>query len=460
MHSSDANSVVEATSYTQEEIGRDLLRLHASNAERSRRLVMILGGLFLVGVLGFILKALEGFDDRSEWAYYSLLVAYLMITAQTVPLVAVALRLTKAHFRRPFTRIAELFAAVGFYNLILMIPLFFLLPSAEGRRSFWFFGLYREGWPPGAPALYVVITVVILVLSGLALMYFASLPDLSAMRDGNRGKWYHRLAPSWQGTRFQWRILFTGLGFLGAFYFLMIIFTHTIWSMDFGESLIPGWKDSIFPTAQALHAIQCSVALLLLTMYILRRWGGYQAYLGVDQFWGLSKLLLASSLMWFYFWFAGLITFWYGRQPAEILTLRTLMFESYLIPFLLAFFMCFLIPVVLLIWNWIRKSITMLAVVASIVLIGNFFEALRVYVTAFSIDDVTVHALTYAPAAQLPNITDIMVVIGGLSGAALVYLLTMRIIPAVSIWEMRELILLRRVRNLVRLPIISLGKPE
>lgn len=460
MHSSDTDNVVEATSYTQEEIGRDLVNLHVSNVERSKRLVMILGGLFLVGVLGFVLKALDGFDNRAEWAYYSLVVAYLLITAQTVPLVAVALRMTKAHFRRPFTRAAELFAAVGLYNLILMIPLFFLLPSAEGRRSFWFFSLYREGWPPGAPALYVVIAAVVLVLSGLALMYFASLPDLSAMRDGGRGKWYHRFALSWHGTRRQWRILFNGLGFLGAFYFLMIIFAHTIWSMDFAESLIPGWKDSIFPTAQALHAIQCSVALLLLTMYILRRWGGYEAYLGVDQFWGLSKLLLASSLLWFYFWFAGLITLWYGRQPAEIVTLRTLMFESYLIPFLLAFFMCFIIPVILLIWNWVRKSITMLAVVSCIVLIGNFFEALRVYVTAFSIEDVSGHALKYIPDAQLPNVTDIMVIVGGLSGAALVYLLTMRVIPVVSIWEMRELILLRRVRKLVKLSIVSLGKPE
>ena len=102
----------------------------------------------------------------------------------------------------------------------------------------------------------------------------------------------------------------------------------------------------------------------------------------------------------------------------------------------------------------------MLAVVSCIVLIGNFFEALRVYVTAFSIEDVSGHALKYIPDAQLPNVTDIMVIVGGLSGAALVYLLTMRVIPVVSIWEMRELILLRRVRKLVKLSIVSLGKPE
>jgi molybdopterin-containing oxidoreductase family membrane subunit len=302
--------------------------------------------------------------------------------------------------------------------------------------------------------------MVILVIVGLSLMYFSALPDIAAVRDRAQTPWYQRLALSWRGTRFQWRILFTGLGILGGFYFMMIIFTHAIFSMDLGESLIPGLKDSIFPTAQALHAIQSAVALVLVTMYVMRRWGGYHAYLGVDQFWGLSKLLLAASLLWFYFWFAGMITFWYGRQPIEQITLKLLMFESYLLPFLLAFFMCFIIPVALLIWNRVRKNIAMLAIIAGVVLIGNFFETLRIYVAAFSIEDVTSHALEQVPAAQLPNVVDLMVIVGGLAGAVLVYLLAARVIPIISIWEMRELLLLRRVRSFVRLRVVSLGKPE
>jgi hypothetical protein len=52
-------------------------------------------------------------------------------------------------------------------------------------------------------------------------------------------------------------------------------------------------------------------------MALWRRFGGLKEYLAVDQFWALSKPLLALSLFWFYFSWSEFLTFWYGRTPTE-----------------------------------------------------------------------------------------------------------------------------------------------
>ena len=462
MHNGDANGLAPATSFTQAELGADVLQRHFTTDPRYRRVVLVLAGLFLLGVIGFIIKLFEGFDDRVEWGYYAVLVAYLLTTAQSVPLVAIATRMARAHFRRPFSRAAELFTVVGLYNLLLLVPLLFVIPSPEGRKTIWFVSQYRDGWPQAAPYLYDFLAMLILVFVGLGLLFATSLPDLAAARDDGRGRTslYRRLALGWQGSKRQWRLLQMGIGVLGGFYFLMLVFTHSILSLDLAESQIPGWKDALFPTQHAITGLQSAVALTLVIMYVLRRWGGYGAYLQVEQFWGLSKLLLATSLLWAYFWFAGMITLWYGRQPVEQNVLKYLMFESYLIPFLLAFILCFIAPVSMLIWNPVRKSIPLLTLIGTVVLIGTFFERLRVYVGAFSIEDVTAHELDFVPTAHLPDYADVFILVGGLAGAALVYLLASKIIPLISIWEMKELLLLRRVRTFGRRSIVSLGKPE
>ena len=241
---------------------------------------------------------------------------------------------------------------------------------------------------------------------------------------------------------------------------MFLIFVHMLISVDFAMSLVPGWKDAIFPAFHALSGLQSAVALTLVTMFILRWKGGLKGYLEVDQFWGLSKLLLALSLLWFYFWWAGFFTYWYGRQPAEQSVLKLLMTETYRIPFYVAFGLSFVVPFVILMWNIIRKTTWGPALAGAIVLVGTFFNIIRFYVPAFSIEDSTLHALETAPPANAPGLTDVLVVVGALAGAALVYMLATRIFPVISMWEMKEGLLLQRVRTFMKIDIKVLAKPE
>jgi len=442
---------------TAQEITQDVLQRHESPGRQFWTVAAVLGGLFGLGIIGFILLLSKGFDDRNVWGYYASIFAYIFTVAQSAILVSVALRMVKAHWRRPFARISELFAAVGLFNFFLLIPLLWVLPSTEGRRSIWF------EWPGHSPHIWDTIALGLLVVLGLALLYFAAIPDMAAVRDhttGARQRRYQRMAMGWQGTPHQWKVLQVGISVLGGFYFMFLIFTHMMISVDYAMSLVPGWKDAIFPAFHAIIGFQSAVAIMLVTMFILRWKTGLRRYLEVDQFWGLGKLLLALCLLWFYFWWSGFFTYWYGRQPAEQSVLKFLMFETYKVPFFLAFALCFVTPFVILMWNIVRKTTWGPVLAAIIVLVGTFFNIVRFYVPAFSIEDSTLHALENVPPANIPGVADILVIVGALAGAVLAYMLATRIFPITSIWEMKEGLLLQRVRTFMKIQIKVLAKPE
>ena len=424
--------------------------------------LLALGAVFVLGIIAFIFRALGGFDDsqRDEWGYYSAMFAFLLVTAGSAPVVAVALRLTRNHWRRPLSRISELYAVVGLLSLLWFLPLMALLPPIEGRKTLWVFDEF-----PGVPIWWDFFAVLGLVVCGLALVTLSALPDMALLArhdDGLRGRILGRIAGSWRGTWDQWNYHRRGLWALGALYFMLLIMVHTLINVDFVMSLVPGWKDSILPAHQALTGLQAALGSVLVAAFLVRMLGGYKKYIPMETFWSASKILLGLSLLWGYFWFAGFVTFWYGRAPVEQAVLKTFMFESYRVPFLLNFFFSFLVPFTMLIWNPVRRSAIGPTIAGASVVLGAFFMTVRLYVPAFGIPDevLTLPALETVPLPIKPDAWDILIILGGVAGGALVYMLAAKLIPILSIWEVKEGLLYQRVRPFLRKRYQVLGKPE
>ena len=449
-------------------VTQDLLGRQRAVGTTFWRVVLVCGVLFALGVVGFVLRLQDGVGNTAVWGYHAALFAFILTTAQAAPLVAIAPRIAKAHWRRPISRTAELFTAVGLFNLLLFIPLLWVLPSLEdGRRTLWFFG-EETNFPAYSPHIWATLALLLLVTCGLALLWVSSLPDFAAIRDastGRRKRLFSCLAFGWHGTSRQWHMLYHRLGILGAFYFMMLVFVHFLISIDFAMALVPGWIDALFPATHAVNSLQAGVATVLVTMYLLRRFGGYEEYIGLDQFWGLGKLLLALSLLWFWFWFSSFIVLWYGAKPNERAAIQLLMVGPYLPVFIAAFILVFVAPLFAMIWNPVRKSILGPTLVAVGVLIGTFFDRVRIYVAAYSIPgigdaDVEKHELHDIPGAVLPGVPDVLIWIGAISGCVLVYLLATRIIPPVNIWEQKELLLYKVHKRFHRTEVMILAKPD
>ncbi len=196
---------------TPGELHRDVMDRTLTAGLQFKRVVGGLGILVALGVVGFIIKAANGFDDRSDWGYYAAIFAFLFTTTQSALLVSISMRMVKTHWRRPLARVSELFAVVGVANLLIFIPLLWLLPPLEGRATIWF------EWPWGAPKLLDTLSMVFLVLNGLVLLWVSSIPDLAAAAHsytGARKSLAHMRSP-WQCAN-GWDKLFPGLNQQGA----------------------------------------------------------------------------------------------------------------------------------------------------------------------------------------------------------------------------------------------------
>jgi len=462
---------------TPEGIVRDLLGRHNQTSTLYWRVVAALGVLFVLGIIGFVMRMSDGVSDRAVWGYYAATFAFIITTAQAAPMVAIAPRLAKAHWRRPISRAAELWSITGLVSLLLFIPMLWILPSLEdGRRSLWFFDPNDTGnfanVPVNSPHIWATAAILGLVVTGIALLWVSSLPDLAAMRDnltGWRQRWAGRLAFGWRGTSQQWNMLYHRMGILGAFYFMMLVFVHFLISVDFLMVLVPGWIDALYPATHAANALQAATATMLLTMFFLRQFGGYKDYIGLDQFWALGKLMFALSLLWFWFWFSSFIVLWYGKKPSEQAALELLMVGPYLPVFFAAFMMVFVVPLFTMIWNPLRKSIWGPTIIATSVLIGTFFDRVRMYVSAYSVPGIgepiiDKHALELEAVekmeAVMPGVADVFIIVGAISGVILTYLLASRIIPVVNVWEQRELLLYRFHKRLHKTEVMVLGKKD
>ena len=438
---------------TQEELTEELLHQARQTGPRLKTLIIVLGALALLGFVGIAMRFSDSTGGHTAWNFYAVGYVYVFSLTMGVPLAGFALRMVRAQWRRPTSRAAELFAIAGPVNLIFFIPLVIALPPLEGRNSLWM------DWQL-APWLPDILMMVILVITGLGFLYTSMLPDLAAVRDHGSG-WTQgmarRMARGWIGTEQQWASHKSALGMLGAFYMMAYAVMHVLIATDFAMSLVPGWKDPIFTVFHGISGIQMGLALLLVTMFVLRKWGGMSRYFELEQFWGYSRILVALTLFWFYFWWSGFILFWYARLPHEQSVIALLMFgdatvsdtilaRPQFLMFAGAIGLSFIVPFLLIMWNFLRRSIRGPAIVGIVILFGGFFDRMRIYANSWSVEQVGGHGLESLPAIRGPDLADAFVLVGMLSAVLFLYLMTSRLVPFVSLWETREALLLRVVR--------------
>ncbi len=444
------------------EVVEDLVSRTAA-CSKFKRLAWILGILAVLGVVGVIGKIIDDGSDTTKWGYIAAVMAFLLTAGGGAPMVAIAPALAKANWVRPVSRIAALFSLVGVVTSMLLIPLLVLLPplivDETRRRSVWFEA------PNYSPHFWGIIALVGLTITGLALLYSSALPDLAAMRDhasGWRQRWGEKLARGWRGTDVQWRTLRMRIGMFGTLYFLILVFTHFLISTDFAMSMVPGWRDAIFPMYHSISSIQAGIASVVLALWIARRFGGMERYIHLDQFWSLGKLLFAFSLLWFYFFFSAFIVFWYGRSNPDIAFLDLLIRGPMIYGFFIAFVACFFAPWWLLIWNRVRTSVNGPPAVAVVVLFGILVDRIRLYVPSWSVPGDQIHNsyLTEIPGTLWPDVFDILTIVGAISASLLLMLLATRLIPAVSIWEIQQMNLLSRPVKYLRTHGVLVAKPD
>jgi hypothetical protein len=453
-------------------LSQDISEKSKTTSSAFKTALVVTGILFVLAVIGFIARAADdGFDEIGPWGYYNAVFSMIFMVTSSAPLAACAFRFTKSHWRRPLSRVAELFSIVGILNLIMFIPMMIFLPSLDNpagavegqmelRRTIWFEG------PIGAPLAWDLVGVAFLVITAMAILWTSAMADMAEARNtatGFKGWIYRRLSGGWYGTKRQWNVQKAGLALLGAFYFMTVVFMHFVFSSDYAQSLIPGWKDAIFPVIYTVTSFQVSLGAILVALFILRRWGGYEGYIGKSTFWSASKVLLGITLLWIYHMFAFFITFWYGRLEIEQNIIKYLISDTYSIVFILNALFSFVLPFAVLVWNPVRRTDWGPALAGLLVVIGGLLFNIRIFVASANAapgEKIYAFFMEHVPAPVYPDIWDVFMVVGGLGAAVFIYLLSTRILPVLSLWEVKEGTLYQKWGKLFRGEYQILGKPE
>lgn len=444
-------------------VARELIATTTGASGRFKAIAWTLGVLSIAGIVALVLKWIDQGDDATKWGYVAALVSFLLSVTGGAPMVAMAPVMAKANWVRPVTRIAAIFSFAGITTIIMLIPLVALLPPlvTEGarRRTVWFEA------PDYSPHIWSVVGLVLLLVTGIMLFYSAALPDFASMRDHSTG-WRQRLgkklARGWVGNDSQWRTLRMRIGMFGTFYFLILVFVNFLISTDYGQSMVPGWRDAIFPMYHTVSSFQAGVAGIVIALWAARRYMKLEKYVHLDAFWSLGRLLFALTLLWVYFFYSSFIVFWYGRSENDIATLNLMIKGPMIYAFIAGALLIWFVPWWILIWNKVRRGINGMVIGSFIILIGVLLDRIRTFVPAWSVPPEQIHEkwLKVIPDTLYPNVFDILIMAGGISLAVLIIMLMTRVIPVLSVWQVQEFNLLSKPIKYIRGHATLVAKPD
>lgn len=367
-----------------------------------------------------------GLNQPVAWGFYIVNFVFFIGISHAGTLISAILRLSKAEWRRPITRMAEVITVV-----VLAIGGFH--PVLDLGRPDRVLNIYTAGRLQ-SPLLWDVTSISAYFMASTVYLYIPMIPDIAILRDrGARPHWlYTFLAWGWEGTPRQQAVLERAISILMVLVIPIAISVHTVISYIFAMTLQPGWHSTIFGPYFVVGAIFSGIAALLVVMIVLRKIFHLERYLKEVHFSHLSKLLLIMSLLWFYFTFSEYLTAYFGHEPTEM-RVFFYKFSGPYAPYFWGMVMCnFVIPVLILSFQRTRRIPGIL--VASIgVVIGMWLERLNIVVPSLANP-----RLPYPTGFYIPGLVEWAMFVGGVATFILGFALFARFFPLISIWEIGE----------------------
>jgi molybdopterin-containing oxidoreductase family membrane subunit len=205
-------------------------------------------------------------------------------------------------------------------------------------------------------------------------------------------------------------------------------------ALDFSEALLPGWHSTIFPPFFVAGALFSGFAAVLVLGLPMRRWLGLQDYITDVHVDKTAKILLAAGLVVDYSYGAEIFTAFYSMEPNEIAVIMQRIGGSYAWLFWATIF-CNALAIQLLWLPRIRRHEGALFAIAALALIGMWLERLMLIITALYQD--------FLPSSWgmfYPTLWDFAFLLGSIGLFFLIFLVFVRVLPILSMFEMRKLI--------------------
>jgi Ni/Fe-hydrogenase subunit HybB-like protein len=425
---------------TPEQINEDLLRPLSGVSARYIAVLCCFLAIIIAAIFAFGWQVdngigVAGIRRPVFWGFYITNFVFWIGLSHAGTLISAILRIANATWRRPVTRCAEVIT-------VFALSIGATFPIVHLGRPWVFFWLVpypseRGIWPNiRSPLLWDFFAINTYLLGSVTFLLLPMIPDFALIRDrttGLRHKIYNVLSLGWTGAPRQWHRLEKAMQIMAIAIIPVAVSVHSIVSWDFAMAPVPMWHSTIFAPYFVAGAIFSGIAALIIAMALLRKFLHLEEYLLPIHFQNLGKLLLVMSLLWVYFVFSERLTGWYGNETSEM-AVFWLTQTGRFSPLFWTMVACnFLIPFPLLAIKKFR-TITGTVIASSTIVVGMWLERFLIIVPSLSHKYLP---YAYVTAPYRPTWVEITITAGTFAGMVVLYMLFSKVVPVISVWELK-----------------------
>ncbi|MFP4623133.1 MAG: NrfD/PsrC family molybdoenzyme membrane anchor subunit [Gemmatimonadota bacterium] len=426
------------------EVNRDVLKLLGKPGRVYW--ILLAAAVAAVGLLAFAFITqvylgigVTGLMNPISWGVYITTFVFWVGIAHSGTLISAILFLFRARWRQSIYRAAEAMTVFA----VMTAGLF---PIIHLGRPFIFYWLIpypnqRMLWPNfKSPLVWDVFAISTYLIVSATFFVIGMLPDIAAARDSTTVSWrkklYTVLSFGWRGSGRQWLHFNRAYLYLAALATPLVLSVHSVVSWDFAMSTVPGWHSTIFAPYFVAGAIFSGLAMVITLLIPIRKIFGLEAYFTEKHFDAMSKLILLTGLIVTYAYATEVFLVWYHGDPAHAEGQYIVAGLSGNYWWSTAIMLVCNAVIPQLLWSKkVRTSIPALFVITIFINIGMWFERFVIIVNSL--------AKEYEPwqwNVYEPTWVEMAVMVGSFGWFFMWFLLFMRLLPAVSVAELKEVL--------------------
>lgn len=387
--------------------------------------------LFAVGV------GIWGINIPVAWGWAIINFVWWIGIGHAGTLISAILLLLHQDWRTSINRFAEAMTLFA----VACAALYPLLHLGRPQYFYWLvpYPSTTTMWPQfRSPLMWDFCAVGTYGLVSLMFWYLGMIPDLATMRDRARsrtaGRIYGVLSLGWRNSVVHWKHYKTAYVILAGIATPLVVSVHTIVSWDFSVSVVAAWHSTIFPPYFVGGAIFCGFAMVLVITIPLRRIYRLKDLITAKHLDNMAKVMLVAGFSVSYGYLMDAWMAWYTNEPFDSYIYANRFTGPYAFSYWALVF-CNCIAPQLLWFPAVRRNTIALFVIAVLVNIGMWLER-------FVIISLSLHR-DYLPsdwAMYYPTVWDWSLYIGTLGLFFTLLLLFVRLLPSISMHEVRELV--------------------
>lgn len=398
--------------------------------------------LFYIAILASVVGigiGLLGMNSPVFWGTMIVTFVFWIGIGHAGTLISAVLFLFRQKWRTSVARTAEAMTVFA----VMTAGLFPLLHTGRPWLDYWLFPYPNQRGPLWvnfrSPLLWDVFAVSTYATVSMVFWYIGLIPDFATIKDRAKNKLrrkvYGALSLGWRGTARNWshyEMLYLILAGLST---PLVLSVHTIVSFDFAVASLPGWHTTIFPPYFVAGAIFSGFAMVVTLMTLVRiGFKEFKNYVTLDHMEVMNKIIMTTGLLVGYAYASEFFIAWYSGNQYERFVFVNRAFGPYGWSYWTMVTCNVLIPQIFWLKS-MRRSIPVMFVVSIFVNIGMWFERFVITVTSLHRD-----FLPSSWGMYQWTWIDSGVLIGSFGMFLTLFLLYLRLFPAVSIAEVKPVI--------------------